>query len=82
MSAAAEFVVIDDIPLPVDPDTPRLYSVNVPGNVHRAVGYLNQHLPELIPGLIQIEFVGTHTSVAVIRATPAQVEKAKKEGRW
>jgi len=81
VSAAEPFVVVGEIH-EVDPNAPVLVAYSVPGNVHRAVGYINEHLPDFIPGLIQIEFVGTHTSVAVFRTTNAQVEKAKREGRW
>lgn len=81
MSAAETFVIIDEAH-PADPNAVFLVAHSVPGNVHRAVGYINEHLPEFIPGLIQIEFVGTHTSVAVFRTTQAMVDNAKEEGRW
>ena len=81
MSTAESFVIVDEV-VPVDPNAPLLVAHSLPGSVQRAVGFINQHLPEFIPGLICIEFVGTHTSVAVFRTTPAQVEQAKLEGRW
>ncbi len=59
----------------------RLVSLNTGGNVHQSVDYINKSLPELIDGVISIEFNGGNHSVVLIRADEQLIEKLKKENR-
>lgn len=59
----------------------KLHSMNLGGNVHEAVHYINERLPEFAEGVIHLEFNGGYHSLVVFRADEALIEKAKKEKR-
>lgn len=57
-----------------------LHSVNVPGNAHDVVSYINKSLPEFVDGLVLIQTHG-YNSVFVVRGTQQQIDTAKAQGR-
>lgn len=89
MSTAESFVIIDETPPAPELPAPAIlrdddlivHAVILPGNPHRAAGFLNSKLPEFIAGILNIQFYGAHSGVALIRAPRIEIEKAKREGR-
>ena len=82
------FVILDEVtapdlskPPPSAPDDLVVHATLLSGDVHRVAGHINERLPEFVGGILGIQFNGTHSSVALIRAPRAQIEKAKREGR-
>lgn len=50
-------------------------------DAHIAAGQLNEKFPDFIGGLLGIQFNGNASAVALVRATRAQIDKARLEGR-
>jgi len=58
-----------------------LVTINGPGNVHESASYINRRLPELVDGIISIEFNGGHHSTILARVPADLVAQLKEAGR-
>lgn len=88
VDAEPPFVIVDEVTPPAIPPPPILadddlivHVVMLPGDPHVAAGHLNGRLAEFIGGILTVQFQGTHSGVALIRATRGQIEQARREGR-